>query len=289
MSIDQLFKHHDILDKEMEIARSSGNQKVLESVMQRRTVIQIMLDTALFNTVETHAPELKIDTKMFDMKSLSLVLPGVNLKALGSQFTIEFTESEDITVIPAKKGNLTAELYEMLKNNFVQKIPTAIALYNERTGKNLKQVEAWKEIKELVKDIKHFKMWDSSIANKMRSEGPIMAYVAVKKHLKDWSDFDISRVVEDAVRNTIAFDKTPFTEARELEELLANPFPRNQIKSWASNPAITEIVKEYICSNADKHNARSISEYVIAVMDPSKRDKIEKGTGGKKPYVEKGY
>lgn len=289
LSVDQMLRYHEILDNEMEIARSGGHSTKLEAIMKRRTAIQMMIDTALFNTIEEKAPELKIDMNMFDMKALALVLPGVNLKALGQQVTIEFTESEDVTPTPAHNGDLRSQLYELLKNNFVQKIPEAIQLFNASTGKNLKPADAWKEIKLLVSEIPHFKVWDGSIATKMRNEGPIMAYVAVKKHLKDWSDFDISRVVEDAIKNTIAHPKTPFTEAKELDNLLSNPFPRNQIKAWASNPCISEVVKSYIAENADNNNSRSIAEYVIAVMDPSKRDKIEKGTGGRKPYVEKGY
>ncbi len=288
MSIDQLFKLHDLLDKEMEAARKSGNSRTLESIMQRRTVIQIMLDTALMNTLEERSPELKIDANMFDMKSLSQVLPGVNLKALGTQFTIEFT-SDEIAPAAVAPVDLKGMLYELLKNNFVEKIPSAIELYLSTTGKKITPVQAWIEIKELVNDIRHFQMWDASIANKMRTEGPLMAYVSVKKNLPGWSDYDISRLVEDAVRKTAVSSRTPFSEARQLEELISNPFGRMNMKKWSSHPEIDSIVQKYVAENANKDNAPKIAEYVIAIMDPSKRDKIEKGTGGRKPYVEKGY
>lgn len=275
-SIEQMFLYLDILREDEAAARKSGNQRKLDAVHLRIDSIKIMLDTALFNTVEEQAPYLKINTDMFDMKALSKVLPGLNMSNLPRELEIDFSDS----VVVVENKDPKSFLAEMLSTNFVKKIQEAVDGYLQVTGKEMMPADAWIEIKSLLQDHPLIPRWDLHIANTFEEKGPLAAFAQIKKNLPTWGTGEISRVMEDAVRRTIINPKTPFSKAKYLEELIANPFPRANLLAWAGNVDCLTPVADYVRIGD--------ANLITAMMDPHKRGKIEGGLG-RKPYVEKGY
>jgi hypothetical protein len=287
-SIDHMFQYLQILQDDAATARERGQQKKLDAVLLRMDSIKVMLDTALFNTFEEQAPALKINMDMFDMKALAKVLPGVNLKALPQTIEIDFRDSDSEEVQVLSESDLVNKLNELLSSSFVSKIQPAVDLYLKETGKEIMPADAWIQVKDLLKEHRLIPRWDLFIAGTLEKDGPLAAYAQIKKNLPHWGDGEIARILEDAVKRTCVHPKTALSQARELQEIISNPFPRAKIKAWASAPNAIEVISKYVRPGAGQSVAASEASMIIAMMDPHKRDKIESGVG-RKPYVEKGY
>ena len=283
LGIDHMFQYLEILRADENSARESGNVKKLNAVLLRIDSIKIMLDTALFNTVEERAPELKVNMDMFDMDALQKVLPGLNVKALPQVLEIDFSEAsspEDANT------NIQVEISKLLETNFVKKVQDAVSLYISKSGKNMMPADAWIEIKNMLSSHRLIPRWDQHIANTYEEKGPLAAYAQIKKNLPNWSDNEISRVMEDAIRRTIVNPNVGFTQAKILEDLISIPMKRESIKMWSESDIAKEVVSKYVRPNAPIGAIKSESARIIAMMDPHKREKMEKGLG-RRAYVEK--
>ena len=288
MGLDHIFKYREILAEKEKAASRAGTDRVLKHIQNSILAIDIMLHTALINTVQESAPQIK-SIAFFDIDALQLVLPDQNLKALmPTQVEINFEEvpNNPVQITPGSPasgigGELYEALKEMLSRNFVAKIPDAVKYYKEKTEQEETNVKVWEEIKKLLPENKHIPIWERHLLNSFRSQGPLFAYAQIKKNLPSWSDVDITTILNNLVHNEIA--TAPYSTARELDELLASLKTVNNHKI-AQNPIIIEAIKLFDKNATEQEILKKVC-IVNSFCNPSKREQILK----RQAYIEKGY
>ena len=287
MSISDMLKYRDILQEKAEVARAQGKTTILNAVLQRIDAIMVVIDAAFMYTITENAPKLVkfIDVKMFDPEALKLVLPGMR-KDLPMQGTIQFEVVEELSNGgESTPSSLKGQLQAIVERNFVSKIPQAIAKYRELTGSKEPDSIAWIKIKEILDDKRIIAGWDSYITGKLVNQGPIAAFYAIKKHLNDWSDMDISILMNDAAKRTAG--RIPNEEdSKKLNNRtfgIMDKFPAN-IRDYLNDPTTVDVIKTYAKIDDRTRMGQHLAQ-LSQVIAPSKRAAILT----RKEYVEKGY
>lgn len=289
MTISDMLKYRDILQEKADYARNTGKQSMLDAVLKRIDAIMVFIDAAFMMTINEKMPSLMqfVDIKMFDHDALKAVLPQNKYKALPIQGVINFSIVDEAQSTTEGMTPLTLKgaMQEILKRNFVEEIPKAVKTYRQMTNSKEPDSIVWIKIKELLSDNRLILGWDRVIASKLVKEGPIPAFYAIKKHLKDWSDIDISIMIDDATQKAVLQVKDK-DEAHELNKNTFNALEgfKDNIREYLKDDDVLKTIKSYTGiddkTRIGQHLA-SMSDFLV----PSKRAKILT----RKEYIEKGY
>jgi hypothetical protein len=295
MDLKDILSYRDILKERIEEARLSGKQRALNSLLNLKDTVDMVLDTAYFATLTGVAPEIAALTGAdFSSEILRLAMPNKDLRELDAHTQIEI-KFDDAEVVVEEQANPSPEdpeyiktIKRLLSHSFTKNLHEAVALYIEGTGKDLLPADALTEIKDMLGYPRPFQTWDKHLAVQYRLVSPISAFGAVKKHVPTWSDTEISRICEDAIKRVIVSQETPFTEAKQLEDLISSGINKKQIQLWKQKPESLSVYETYFGKQKDDSVMDKELGRIVAVMTPSVRVHMEKKSG-RKPYVEKGY
>ena len=305
MDIKDVMKYRDQL--EIRIAAETNTNK-RNKLIENKDVIDMVIDEAAFATLLAVAPEFKALTgRDFNTDILKLALPQARNVTDDTQIEIEYTTEEqpsktkkivvkkgDIPV--ATKANYMEVIQEMLSRKFTERMPDAIKLYIEHAGReNLMPADAWTEIRDMITDSPIMPTWDKHISVQCRAKGPVFAFKSVAKHVPEFGDTEISRIVEDSLKRTIADPKTEASVRSDLERILGKRNDGLVSQLYKQDEDCIFAVKQMLGFEATdilkpedlKKVERTIGR-IVTVMSPETRTLIERGQG-RKPYVEKGY
>lgn len=285
MSISEMFKYREILEKKRDEARLAGRSQQLTSTLMRIDFIDMMLDAALMATIGEAQPFLLkvIDSSMFDTSALGLIVEPKRLKALPIQGSLNF-EIVDENNVEVANEELKNAMKEILRKNFVQEIPRAVEKYRELTGSKKPNSKIWIEIKDLLYENSLISGWDRVLCNSIAEKGSIYAFCQVKKHMKNWEDIDIAILINDAVekackkRNEDKEIKSKFERSISVLELSPN-----NIKDYINDGISLSILSN--CEGVDQNFAKKRISQIANIVSPSRREQVIK----RKEYVEKGY
>jgi hypothetical protein len=287
MSISDMLKYREILAQKVEAARNSGNQKMLSAILKRIDAIDILIDAAFMHTAKEAMPQIAtlIDVNMLDREALTFVL-GPNKSGLIPQhgmLRLKFDdETEEVSHEPT---TLKEEMAEILRKNFVGRIPDAVKRYRELTGCNQPDSIVWMKIKDILSDKPLIAGWDRSITAKLINNGPVVAFYSIKKHLTDWSDMDIAIVMNDAAKRT----SKSIPEEKKSKEMdtrtfgILDKFPQG-IRDYLADEQTIDAIKTYAGLKEKSQIGRHMAE-LAKIVAPSTRAKILT----RKEYIEKGY
>ena len=287
MNVDHLFLYIAELKNDAEVARESGKQKALDSILRKIDAAKIILDTAFFNTVEENKEAIKIDLNMFDLAALGKVFPGLDLKALPGQTVIEFVEGEEMSTPGSQEPSWMQEIRKMLSRNITKSINPCVDIYIKNGNPKISPADAWIKVKELLGENRLINIWDAHITTTYRLEGPIGAFNAVKKHLPTWDVTQIGKFVESSMRNTMSGKELTPLEAGKIKYLLEDLYNEEYLETLKEEARSKEIVKNILGENVSKERMYASIEKIYKAMLPETRPSLEKKK--KIAYVEKGY
>lgn len=285
MSISEMFKYREILEKKRDDARMSGRQEQLTSTLMRIDFIDMMLDAALMATIGEAQPFLLkvIDSSMFDASALKTIMEPSRLKALPVQGSLNFEIVEEAHVVNQDE-ELKNAMKEILRRNFVQEIPRAVEKYRELTGSKEPDAKVWIKIKEMMTDNSLIGGWDRILCNNVIEKGSIFTFCQVKKHMKNWKDIDIAILINDAVEKACRQQASEKEAKEKLERSmgvleLSPQNAKDYIEDGLSVPVLIG------CEGIDSKMAARRIHQIANILSPSKRSEIIK----RKEYVERGY
>jgi len=335
MDTKDMLEYRKVLQQKCDKAfKSSGplDQKYLR-LQKQLDIMDMVFDTIFVSTMNEVAPQFAVLTGGdFDIPSLKLAIGEFSSVGLtdDTQVKIDFkadaeevksTATEAPVIVPEASNpagdtaDYVEELRKLLSRNLAKNIEPAIELYLKGTGKNILPADAWTEIKDMLPDNKLIPQWDIHIATQYRLDGPIAAFIAIKKWLPTWDAVEIGRIAEDTIKrilkDTVRNTPTAITQLRMQMEI---PPTKDQKDVWSHNQQFQEAIKEFLyaehrmnigevikkaagkkaaekaalIATAEKEIVLKEAKRLIACMTPSIRTGMERSYG-RKPYVEKGY
>ncbi len=287
MSISDMLKYHDILAQKVEVARKSGKQKMLSAVLARIDAIEILIDAAFMYTAKEAMPQIAtlIDVNMLDRDALSFILGPSKAGLIPQHGMLTLKFDDEVEEANHEPATLKEEMAEILRKNFVGRIPDAVKRYRELTGCKEPDSIIWMKIKDILSDKPLIAGWDRSITAKLINNGPVVAFYAIKKHLSNWSDIDVAIIMNDAAKRT----SKSIPEEKKSKEMdtrtfkILDKFPEG-IRDYLADEQTIETIKTYVGLEEKSQIGRHMAE-LAKIVAPSTRAKILT----RKEYIEKGY